>query len=266
MTRNQLLRTVRWALKRNQGADLEVQAQGVADAIELALDMDQVDAESTVVEFPMSDTKSRSGHGTDLIDAIKANPGKGEYLPPSPAVTAKKEPTVITPDSREAKEVLGERPVSPIPRARVDAPPASKPEFCWALHDLLSLLHAKTPETLKIEVSVEGRGIVPITLERNVIAGIGSVGDAKEVPVKLSYKAPQVGDDLAASETFWTTEPTLDIDGALERILDMAKKLYRPRPRVIVSSTPARHGSLSFDSSTPHEETDILTNDSGRRY
>ena len=256
MTREKLKRAIALGLRRAQKPDAGSAPDCIADAIEMALEL-ELEATSgedaAPIEFPAVDM----GGGLTDTPAQSAAPP----LPRSPAVS--ETPRLIITPQEAAQEAAAEAAKPPTVAHHVISAPAGEDgeERAWRLEALLEKLHAVTPETIDIEVDVPERGMVPVKLSRNILAGAGFGA------VKVSYKHDAADDSLAALETIMLDDCDVDITALMEKLYVSAKHAYRPRPRTIQSNTPARSGEMSFDmNSTPHAETDVLTTTSGNKY
>jgi len=271
-TREKLIRIATRAIERHQGKTPLEQATAIADVIEAVMESETEAGTTTAKGEPIIDWPIQT-------DAPKpASPQQG----PSPSPNSSS--MIVLPDSKEARETLKQISASDPRDPRAPAPAAiklrqisSKPiQQKIELPDLIKRLEAATPERITITVEHPERGTVNIPLDRNILAEV--VGGA----VKLLYKHPNYGDDMAASHTFFCqagkdeqlTEADFDFNAALEKIRQDAVNIYSPRKRHIQSSTPVMFGGIesmirgapaaSADQPMSSEEAALFSESAGR--
>jgi hypothetical protein len=267
MTRDKLKKSIvlgmRHAYSRGSG-DPESVSEYVADAIELALELEmdsqtqddisppptqQSIDDSAAIDFPIVDMVSKG-------DLAQGSP----QLPTSPSVDMRAQEQeqpklILTP--REAREEVAQ-----VAQPAADNTIVSAPDLePWEVEALIAEMERATPGSIDIEVDVPERGPVPIHLERNIMAGHGFGA------VKVSYKHEAASDDLAVFETIMLDDVEVDVTAMMDKLKSSAQHAYRPRKKGVTSSTPLRTGVMSFDlNETPHDQTDVLTNQAGDKY
>jgi len=214
MTRTQFEKVVLVGLKRSQGGTPQQQAQSIADAMELAMEMDggsppapqpvpvsrpAPKPEAPAIEWPLLDAKTAVGpDGASLVQVEKG--------PDVPA------------DVRH----IGSRQTI-------------------TLEVLLKALNERTPPVIEVTYDHPEKGRVQHMLERNVIA------DPEAKCARLTYKHPAAPDMLTAVVVFDTEDGPPDLAAGVQKARMMAAQLYTPREvrTVPVRDVPSEAALLS---------------------
>lgn len=112
----------------------------------------------------------------------------------------------------------------------------------------------------------EGR-TEPITLVRSIDMPLGlgmvKLSYALQNTVKPTGSTPnsRAGEPLARMsvdtsiiQTFTCYDREQPVIDKMEKIVEAARTVFRPRPEQITSRTPVRSGPMTFDDRTPHDD------------
>lgn len=236
MTRETLIKAIRIGQKRGGAPDQ------IADAIETALELELGDSSPVDSEPSTSPAKAPLSPPPSPDSIVPAPPEEltirklGDPVQVRKPLPVELRPglIVLADEGDIDKEIAAQaKPVAPV-RIRSLSPSAQRnPKM--RMQDAVQFWTTNAPLTL--EVMIDGRE-KPVMLERSVAALPGTKGNDF---VKVSYKHPAVGDEMEVSHAVAVSdmERGININRVFERIIEDAKKMYRPRPRSIEPVKPA---------------------------
>ncbi len=229
MNRNELLGMVRFTLELTKNQELDARAKAIVDGIELLMNREPA-PRTELPPLPRSQEGSVVAASTEDLEREARRSQPPERQPESsPAAAGDEGRLIILP---------GEEIVTPKRKPEVPDP--------IDIPTLISHLERYTPSSISIDVKLN-ENPVRITGIRNIISspGVGCV--------KLLYTPNGAGESNTAMETFNCANGLPDVAAAMNRLREMARRLWGP-PGEIRVFAPQLRDALRHTEQDPHVE------------